>query len=221
MGHELGYERTLTIQELKEFLVRLADSLDRPDAPANIAGMRLTDLTSLKLSLKRLSEGDGRRYEMKLKAQASAEELAAQHLAAQGSYESLGESHPDDRPALVIKAPAAAKPASTRAAAAAPTTGQPKYKDLKKRMKVTFKALLAALAEGRLPGVQVVESFLLDSRTMVSFPGKGDQYYAPYNAAVEAFRKAWNDGRDPDPEALRRAAQELDAVKHQCHEVYK
>lgn len=90
----------------------------------------------------------------------------------------------------------------------------PKYKSLKKHMKQTFKAIGAALAAGQMPPALEAQSFIADSRLMVSYPGKGDEFYAAYLEKTEAFQAALEAS---DLEAMKALYQELAQLKRDCH----
>jgi len=93
----------------------------------------------------------------------------------------------------------------------------PKYKSLKKHMKQTFKAIGTALNAGQLPPELEAKSFVADSRLMVSYPGKGDEFYAAYLAKTEAFEAAL---AASDLETLKTLYQELAQLKRDCHSRY-
>ena len=93
-----------------------------------------------------------------------------------------------------------------------------KYSKLKKRMKKSYKALQAALAQGQLPPEEAVAAFLAESDMMVCYPGYGDEFYLDYIKDCRAFARAWE---KKDLEALRTAAAGLEERKTLCHEKYK
>ncbi len=93
----------------------------------------------------------------------------------------------------------------------------PKYKSLKKHMKQTFKAIGMALNAGQLPPDLEARSFIADSRLMVSYPGKGDEFYAAYLEKTEAFEAAL---AASDVESLKTLYQELAQLKRDCHSRY-
>ncbi len=97
-------------------------------------------------------------------------------------------------------------------------TSRPKYGSLKKRLKSSWKAVQEAVAAGSLPAETAAAAFLADSELMMAFPGKGDEYYAPYAEALAAFRQALGRG---DLAALKRTCAALDRVKVQCHARHK
>lgn len=90
----------------------------------------------------------------------------------------------------------------------------PKYGSLKKHMKQTFKAIGLALNAGQLPPELEARSFIADSRLMVSYPGKGDEYYAAFLEKTEAFEAAL---AASDLAAMKRLYQELAQLKRDCH----
>lgn len=90
----------------------------------------------------------------------------------------------------------------------------PRYKSLKKHMKQTFRAIGAALAAGQLPPALEAASFIADSKLMVSYPGKGDEFYAEYLERTEAFEAALAAG---DVQALTAHYHELNRLKRECH----
>ncbi len=93
-----------------------------------------------------------------------------------------------------------------------------KYSRLKKRMKDSFEAIQADLAEDRLPPEEAVASFLADSDMMVCYPGYGDEFYLDYTKACKALASVWE---QRDVPRLKAAAQELADLKRTCHERYK
>ena len=92
------------------------------------------------------------------------------------------------------------------------------YSRLKKRMKSSFKTIFKAIHLQRKPPARSVESFLRDARTMVRFPGKGDDYYAEFLKCCYEFEAAYNRG---DTEAVHRACDALNHTKTECHTRYK
>ncbi|MFW5499806.1 MULTISPECIES: GAK system XXXCH domain-containing protein [unclassified Maridesulfovibrio] len=95
---------------------------------------------------------------------------------------------------------------------------KPNYKNLKKRMKASFKVIFKSVHAGTLPPPEVVEEFMADSRTMVSFEGHGDEYYDEFIAACEKFQQACNDS---DVQAAHNACDEINSITAHCHSRYK
>jgi XXXCH domain-containing protein len=92
--------------------------------------------------------------------------------------------------------------------------GRGRYKDLKKRMKETFKILGTALAAGQAPDAGILASFVADSRRMTTYSGKGDAFYPAYEAEVTRLEAAAAAG---DIAAMSRSAAELARMKKECH----
>jgi len=97
------------------------------------------------------------------------------------------------------------------------TSCMPKYKHLKKRMKSSFRLIFKTIHDGQPPPAAAVESFLADSELMITYPGYGDEYYARYAQACEAFRDAFAAG---DMDAMGRAVDAIAHEKNRCHATY-
>jgi|GEM_PF-611822 len=95
---------------------------------------------------------------------------------------------------------------------------KPEYKNLKKRLKSTFKQIRTNLETGQLPATEIMESFLQDSQLMLSYPGHGDAHYAAYQNLCSHFSTAYNRG---DIDAVRSVYTELSQMKSDCHKRYK
>ena len=94
---------------------------------------------------------------------------------------------------------------------------KPKYKDLKKRMRGSFKILVKMIHDNSVPPREAVDAFLADSALMVTYPGYGDEYYESYAGACERFKAAYESG---DLEAMHAAVDELVHEKSRCHAKY-
>ena len=92
--------------------------------------------------------------------------------------------------------------------------GLPKYKSLKKHMKQTFKAIGLALNAGQNPPGLEAQSFIADSKLMVSYSGKGDEFYGAYQEKLAAFETAL---AASDIDAMKGLYQELAQIKRDCH----
>ena len=92
------------------------------------------------------------------------------------------------------------------------------YGSLKKRMKTYFKAIGQAGTAGAMPADELISTFLADSRSMVSYPGKGDEFYPAYMDACEALQQAFD---QKDPTALHDACRALARCMAECHARYK
>lgn len=99
-----------------------------------------------------------------------------------------------------------------------PSDDKPKYKNLKKRIKGSFKIIFKSVHAGTIPPPEVVEEFMADSHRMVSFEGYGDEYYDEYIAACEKFQQACNNS---DVQAAHKACDEINSITAHCHSRYK
>ncbi|WP_321402201.1 GAK system XXXCH domain-containing protein [Maridesulfovibrio sp.] len=99
------------------------------------------------------------------------------------------------------------------------TPAKPKYSNLKKKMRKSFKIIFKTLHSGELPPAEVVQEFIDDSRLMVTDEDKGlgDEYYEEYIALCNAFQKAFDEG---DVEKTHAACDELNHMKTRCHAKY-
>lgn len=95
---------------------------------------------------------------------------------------------------------------------------KPKYKDLKDRMESSFKVIFKMIHQGKIPPKVAVESFLADSKLMISYPGYGDSYYDVYTVACNDFAVAFESG---DIDKLNETVDILVLQKGHCHAKYK
>ncbi|QTA83561.1 XXXCH domain-containing-protein [Desulfonema limicola] len=95
---------------------------------------------------------------------------------------------------------------------------RPKYKKLKKNMKITFREISNNLINNILPNDSIVSLFLTDSKLMITCFDKGDEYYEEYSNACEKFRLAFE---AKEIEACKIAFAELTQIKTKCHKQYK
>jgi len=107
-----------------------------------------------------------------------------------------------------------AGPDTAEAAATAAPEARPRYKNLKKGMKQTFKGVVAALRAGVAPDAALLGEFIAASRTMTSYPGRGDAFYPAYDAEIDRLEAAAAAG---DVQAMTASAAALDRMKKECH----
>jgi XXXCH domain-containing protein len=81
-----------------------------------------------------------------------------------------------------------------------------------------FKALVKAAEAGAVPAAGQVAPFVADSRLMCTYPGKGDEFYSAFLAAVDAFEAAV---ASSDAAAFAEAVGGLARLKKDCHAKYK
>lgn len=195
MPHESKAEITLPAEGLSQCFRDLASLLEGGSG-GTLNGVDITGFAKLKVEVKRK---DGR---MQLKIKAKHEVPAP---------------IPEVIPAEVV---ARARPAAGRKAAPAVSArpSRPKYGSLKKRLKGPWKIMQTAAAARVLPAAEAIAAFVADSEAMIAFPGKGDEYYAPYREALKIFQEAV---RRKDAAAFAEAVAGLERVKAQCHARYK
>jgi XXXCH domain-containing protein len=199
--NEKKFKRQMDRRQLAALLRQVADALEGRDA---------TDLKPLDGAFKEFSKAS-----LKIKQKAD-------RLAVKIKVES---------PALKPPAAASASPASDKAPAdpfpllrMADSAGlskekaKPKYKDLKKQMKSSFKHIRESLAASQVPAPEIVESFLHDSKLMIGYPGYGDEHYQAYFEACSRFSAAYVTG---DLAALKEHTEVLNQIKSDCHKQYK
>lgn len=85
-------------------------------------------------------------------------------------------------------------------------------------MKGPWKTILTTTRAGQMPDVASCQAFVEDSRLMISYPGKGDEFYAAYAQELEVFVAALDAG---DAAALAQSAEALQRIKEDCHARYK
>lgn len=107
------------------------------------------------------------------------------------------------------------QPLAAQGPAARKRPGREPYKRLKKRMEKDFLAIEEALEAGIFPPEIECTRFIDDSKSMVTYPGKGDRHYEKYCQAIEEFARNL---KEKDMNALVAAVKRIEAIKHVCHE---
>lgn len=186
MSNKHKSEATLEKSELAGWLRGLADALEAGELASESGPVSLEKYRSVKISLKETFDG-------KVRAK-------------------LGVKFP--RPALVLAGEPGEEMEADEGEGSEEGGALPKYKSLKKHMKQTFKAVGAALLAGQMPPLLEAQSFIADSRLMVSYPGKGDEFYAAYLDKTNAFEAAL---AAQDLEAAKALYLELAQLKRDCH----
>jgi len=95
---------------------------------------------------------------------------------------------------------------------------RPSYKDVKKRMKKSFKEISHSLTKDSFPSEEIIKLFLSDSELMISYPKDGDEYYADYERACNELKESF-EKRDLD--SCKTKCYELNQIKTVCHNKYK
>ncbi len=92
------------------------------------------------------------------------------------------------------------------------------YKSLKKRMKKTFKNILAYLHKDVMPDSEIFESFVLDCRAMTGYSGYGDEYYADFLKEIQSMEQAFS---KQDMPLTKESAARINHFMKDCHDRYK
>ena len=95
---------------------------------------------------------------------------------------------------------------------------RPSYKNLKKRMKRTFKIILVSLARDSLPTEEKMRIFVRDCRLMVGYSGYGDEYYPQFLQEVQDMEEAFNHENLHD---LKQAVTRISQSMKDCHSRHK
>jgi XXXCH domain-containing protein len=111
----------------------------------------------------------------------------------------------------------AAKPCAPDVAGEDGEVVKPGYKDLKKRMRGSFKMLVKMAHDGSMPPREAVDAFLADSALMITYPGHGDEYYESYANVCARLKAAFESG---DLERMHAAVDALVHEKSRCHAKY-
>ncbi|SLM32651.1 hypothetical protein MTBBW1_790049 [Desulfamplus magnetovallimortis] len=221
--------KSLSLKEAADFLRGVADSLEKGESIStlNEAESIATPVYPLECKhIKRLEieirHKEQDRFNIKIKSktfpspEVSTEDLAFKE---KRQYEILeSERNPSDNNS---------DPRSDRKTDSGPAMktlfksfagGKPKYKKLKKKMDEEFRQIYDLLAKNQLPDNHLTDSFLESSRMMVSFKGRGEIFYKPYESACERFRAAVSSN---DLLSCKAIYQELEQIKNDCHKRYK
>lgn len=94
------------------------------------------------------------------------------------------------------------------------------YKQIKKRMKTTFKSIGESLAAEKLPGEAIVEAFVAASHQMMTFTAAayGEAHYPEFRKACLTLHTACE---SHNLEALKTAYATLIRLKKDCHNSFK
>ncbi len=93
------------------------------------------------------------------------------------------------------------------------------YKDLKRRMAKDFKAIKkSCIQEQVVPEPGLVERFCQDSKTMCSYPNKGEEFYETFLKQTDLLNEAL---KASDLSAMGAVVTALGQTRSDCHEKYK
>lgn len=89
-----------------------------------------------------------------------------------------------------------------------------KYRPLKKSMKNTYRDMVKLVEQGQLPSGAIVTEFMALARTMVSYPGFGDDRYEAFTIACDSLHKAFT---SKDSELFALELKKISVLKKECH----
>jgi len=93
------------------------------------------------------------------------------------------------------------------------------YKDLKKRMAKDFKAIKnSCMQEQAIPESNLAERFYQDSKTMCTYPNKGEEFYDTFLKQSGLFYEAF---KTSDLSAMSEAVTALGQIRSDCHDKHK
>lgn len=94
-----------------------------------------------------------------------------------------------------------------------------KYKDLKKRMSKDFKSIKKSCSEEQIiPGSDLVERFYQDSKTMCTYPNKGEEFYEAYLLQTKFLYEGF---KTSNLKEMNSAIESLSQIKDDCHGRHK
>ena len=93
-----------------------------------------------------------------------------------------------------------------------------KFRPLKKNLRHSFKELRYAIESDTMPDKKSVEQFLDEINLMVSYPGFGDEFYAPFKAACGQLLTFYNAS---DFDGFQNQVAVIRGLKKQCHNRFK
>ena len=83
--------------------------------------------------------------------------------------------------------------------------GKPSYQNLKRDMKGEWNYIVHALRENRLPSLDELRHFHEEAMLMITYPGKGDEYFEEFKLAVDdLLARVENDDLGGAQEAMGR-----------------
>jgi XXXCH domain-containing protein len=186
--------------EAAEFLRGVASALENPEEAEAPSGQDLQGFQKISIGIKQHA---GHVYlKMKVKSREPGGPGAGFAEASSGAAE----------------AAEGVERAGEAAASAVPAEPPGDYKDLKKRMKESFKTIFKDLHAGVLPSAVAVREFLADAETMCKYRDKGDEYYPEFREACKRFREAFEMGDFP---SCQSRCLDLNDIKTRCHADYK
>ncbi len=178
----------LSVKETAEKLRTLADELEKGVVILNDEKCSIAPDTEVKISLKAKGDTFSSKLKFKLANPLSETEEVEGEVGEDGSVSSTG---PDVE----------------------------NYKDLKKNMAKNFKAIKkSCIQEQATPASDLVEQFYRDSKTMCTYPNKGEEFYETFLKQASLFYEAF---KASDLAAMGAAVTALGQIRSDCHEKHK
>ena len=78
--------------------------------------------------------------------------------------------------------------------------------------------MVKLVEKGQLPSAAIVTEFMAQARTMVSYPGFGDDHYEAFTMACDSLLKTFQ-GKDYELFAIE--LKKISLLKKECHHRYK
>jgi XXXCH domain-containing protein len=181
----------LSVKETAEKLRTLADGLERGVIPINEQKCSIAPDTQVKISLK--IKGDTFSSKLKFKLANPLKETDENENGNEGEGESTSTS----------------------------STGSDveNYKDLKKRMAKDFKAIKkSCIQDQAIPDSNLAERFCRDTKTMCTYPNKGEEFYETFLKQSGLFYEAF---KTSDLSAMSEAVTALGQIRSDCHDKHK
>jgi XXXCH domain-containing protein len=91
-------------------------------------------------------------------------------------------------------------------------------KTVKKRMSKSFKGLVKAMDDGRLPSLDLVASWCEDADLMVTLLDRGKEHFHSFQGKCHELRESV-ERRQLEP--AKAAVADLDRMRKECHSRYK
>ena len=93
-----------------------------------------------------------------------------------------------------------------------------KFRPLKKNLRNSFKELRYSIESGKMPDKKSVDQFMDEVNIMTSYPGFGDEFYAPFKAACEKLVLIY---KSNNSDKFRKQIATIRDLKKQCHNRFK
>lgn len=181
----------LSVKETAEKLRTLADELERGVVTINEEQCSIASDTPVKISLKAKGDTFSSKLKFKLENPMPLKEGERERETEEEEIESKSSTGSDGE----------------------------NYKELKKRMSKDFKAIKkSCTVEQAIPESDLVERFYRDSKTMCTYPNKGEEFYEIFLKQASSLFDAF---KASDLNAMNSAVESLVQSRKDCHEKHK